>query len=606
MFSVLKKFNILLEKGQKKRIAVLIVLMVIGAFLETLGVTLMVPMMTAIMQPDIIETNEMVAWVCGILDLHSHTTFVIVCIAALIVVFIIKDLFLIGEYYVQTRFISNNRFKTQVMLLEAFINRPYEYFLNADSGEILRVIGGDTGTTYALLTTLLGFFTEGIVSIALVVTIFVVDPIMSLIVAVTMGLTILVIAKVIRPTLKKNGLKNQKHSALTSKWLIQAINGIKETKIAQKEQFFQDRYNYSGNELIKIEKYNGVMSQAPRLLIEMVSVCSMLGAIAIMILNGRSIESLMPSLGAFAMAAVKLMPSANRIMGAITAISFQTPALDKMIENLREVKDLNLGNGVADGNLRKNTKNAVKTTNVGNGQSNSEARTTDNSTHLTFNTSIQMSNITYRYPNAHTNVLEGANLTVPIGKSVGIVGTSGAGKTTAVDIILGLLDPQEGQVLVDGVDVRENYHEWLNHIGYIPQAIFMLDDTIRANVAFGFDKDDIDDGQVWHALEEAQLADYVRSLPDGINTSIGERGVRVSGGQRQRIGIARALYTNPDILFFDEATSALDNETEAAIMESINSLHGKKTMFIIAHRLQTIEQCDMVFRVQDGHITQER
>ena len=192
------------------------------------------------------------------------------------------------------------------------------------------------------------------------------------------------------------------------------------------------------------------------------------------------------------------------------------------------------------------------------------------------------------------------------GEFVSIMGASGSGKTTAIDILLGLLVPQEGQVLVNGVDIQEDYAGWLAHIGYIPQMIFMLDDTIRGNVAFGISRSDVDENQVWKALEEAQLADFVKSLPRGLDTTIGERGVRLSGGQRQRIGIARALYTDPELLIFDEATSALDNETEAAIMESINSLHGKKTMVIIAHRLGTIEECDMVYRVEDGKISRER
>ena len=191
---------------------------------------------------------------------------------------------------------------------------------------------------------------------------------------------------------------------------------------------------------------------------------------------------------------------------------------------------------------------------------------------------------------------------IPVGKSIGIVGTSGSGKTTAVDILLGLLQPQSGGVYTDGVSIRNDYSDWLAHLSYIPQTIYMLDDTIRANVAFGRGRDQIDESMVWKAVEEAQLKEFVESLPQGLDTRIGERGVRLSGGQRQRIGIARALYTDPELVIFDEATSALDNETEAAIMESINSLHGRKTLIIIAHRLTTIEECDMIFRVENGKI----
>ena len=219
---------------------------------------------------------------------------------------------------------------------------------------------------------------------------------------------------------------------------------------------------------------------------------------------------------------------------------------------------------------------------------------------------IRLEDITYKYPNTETWIFEHADMEIPVGASVGIVGVTGAGKTTIVDILLGLLQMESGRILADGVNVNENYAGWLKNIGYIPQTIFMIDDSIRKNVAFGVPEEEIDDKKVWRALEEAALDEFVKSLPDGMETGIGERGIRISGGQRQRISIARALYEDPEVLVLDEATSALDNETEAAIMDSINRLHGRKTLVIIAHRLQTIEKCDMVYRVQGEKISRER
>lgn len=539
----------------------------------------MLPLVSALMQPDIIETNEIVKWVCSVFDLHSHRTFVIICIGALIIIYVIKDVFLILQYYVQYRFVFNNRFATQQRLLQAYMKRPYEFYLHAESGEIVRVIQGDVGQTYGLLTTLLQFATESIVSLALILTILVVDPFMTLFVAVMMGGIMMIIAKVVKPILRREGLSLQKNGALTNKWLLQAINGMKEIKVTQKEQFFEHSFEVVGRKAIQSEKWNAVLGNIPRLLIEMVTVCSMLSLIAILIFKGKEIELLLPSMGAFAMAAVRLLPSANRIVGALNAIAYQEPALDKMLENLEIFEK-----GSVDTVIRERKGESC----------------------LTLEKTIELKQITYSYPNSLNEVLTETDMMIPIGKSVGIVGTSGAGKTTAVDILLGLLAPQGGHVLADGVDVMTDYHSWLSHIGYIPQSIFMLDDSIRANVAFGLGKDEIQDDTVWHALEEAQLADFVRLLPEKLDTRIGERGVRLSGGQRQRIGIARALYSNPELLIFDEATSALDNETEAAIMESINGLHGKKTLVIIAHRLQTIEGCDMVYRVVNGGIERER
>lgn len=591
MFSVVKKFGLILDRRQKKKLVILFFLMLIGAFLEVLGVSLMIPLVGAIMKPDIVESNEAVKWVSGIFDLHSYRTFVILCIAAVILVFIVKDLFLICEYYFQYRFTFNNCFVMQKKLLEVFLNRPYEYYLNIQSGEMIRIIQSDVGAAYNLLMTLLGLATELFVSVALVITIFFVDPKMTVFVAVMMSMIIFLISKAVKPILQREGHSRQKNAALMNKWLLQAINGIKEIKVTQKENFFRDHFNSSGRLVIRAERKNAVWGQVPRLLIEMISICSVLLWIAFMIYRGQEIETLITSLSAFAMAAVKLMPSANRIVAALNAASYQEPALDKMLANLEILKDEKIFDKQSSFSGRENSKKS--------GASYREPS-------ISLDREICLNKITYSYPNNDQEVLENAQMVIPVGKSVGIVGTSGAGKTTAVDIMLGLLMPQKGQVLADDVDVQENYSDWLAHIGYIPQSIFMLDDSIRANVAFGLEEDEIEDKQVWNALEEAQMAAFVKTLPDGIDTQIGERGVRLSGGQRQRIGIARALYLNPELLVFDEATAALDNDTEAAIMESINSFHGRKTMVIIAHRLQTIEGCDMVYRVADGKIVLER
>lgn len=583
MFSVLKKFGKLLNGKQKSRITILAIITVIGAFLEVIGVSLMLPLITAIMQPDIIKTNKYIAYVCKILDLHSHRTFVIACIIAVIFVFIFKDLFLIIQYYIQARFVYNNQFATQQRMLNGFLNRPYEYFLNAESGEILRVIQSDVPTTYNLLTTFLSMFSEIVVSLAVSVTIFIIDPMMTVFVIIMLAAVVIAISKLVKPVLKKKGEEKHIQGSLTYKWLIQSITGIKEVKVGGKEDFFETNFNISGRKYISAEKWNTVFSNIPRLMIEMVSVCSTLAFIAFMIYKGKDIETLVPTLGAFAMAAMKLMPSANRIVVAINQMVFQEPSLDKLLMDIKLFED----DEIKYGKYRKQNKGKIENK-------------------LSFKEKIELSGITYSYQNSDKLILDNTDMVIPIGKSVGIVGTSGAGKTTAVDILLGVLLAQNGEILADGINVMENYSEWLSHIGYIPQSIFMLDDDIKSNVAFGIEKECQDEERVWKALKEAQLEEFVKELKDGIYTQIGERGMRLSGGQRQRLGIARALYSDPEILVFDEATSALDTETESAIMSAINSLHGKKTMIIIAHRLQTIKDCDLVYRVGNGKIIKER
>lgn len=588
MIRIIRKFEKILNKQQKIRVIIIVIMMVIGAFLETLGVGLILPLVSAITTPDIIHTNKYAKMVCEMFDLHATRTFMIVVIAELIFVYIFKNLYLFLEYYVQYRFICNNRFSVQCRLMDVYLHRPYEYFLNAESGEIVRVVTNDTQNTFALLSTVLSFFTEGVVSVALIITIIVADPFMAFLLAAVLGGMMFLIGKLIKPILKQAGLKFQQNAGQTNKWLLQSISGIKEVKVTEKEAYFLEQFSKYGKRAIDSEKKNLVLGTVPRLSIEAFGISAMLAVIAILMWKGREVDTMLPQLSAFAMAAVRLMPSVNRMSAALNTMSYQEPALDKMLEHLSVAEKWENGH-------TGETVVGVR-----------ETGTVSDGREMTLDRQVELSDITYSYPNAEQPVLERANMVLPVGKSVGIVGASGSGKTTAIDILLGLLPPQAGQVLVDGVDIREDYGSWLAHLGYIPQMIFMLDDTIRANVAFGVPAKDVDDIQVWKALEEAQLKEFVQSLPDGLDTTIGERGVRLSGGQRQRIGIARALYTDPELLIFDEATSALDNETEAAIMESINALHGRKTLVIIAHRLTTIEECDIVYRVENGKIEKER
>ena len=568
MISTFKKINKILDSKAKRRIIKLVFITLIGAFLEVLGVSLMVPMFSAIMNPDIINTNPLIMKVCSIFGLGSHKTFVILCIIALIAIFIIKDLYLVFEYCMQARFIYDSRFSTQKRVLHSFLCKPYEYYLNSSSADVLRIINNDIIQTYSLLLTFVKFITESVVSLALIITIFIIDPVMTTALAVLLSVIIFFISKIVKPKLTQMGNEFRANSRTTYKWILQAIQGIKELKIARRERYFESNYEKAGLRQISAEKWELVINNTPRLFVELGCVCSTLSVIAIMIYYGKPLEELVPTLSAFAVAAVKLMPSSLHIVNMINGISYNGPAIDNVISAMNDNSD-------------------------------QENKLVESRHSLSVKDFIQFKNITYKYPNSDKYIFKDASFDIKVGTSVGIVGPSGAGKTTAIDILLGLLNPESGEILADGKDVLSDYADWLSHIGYIPQSIFMLDDTIASNVAFGMEPDE---EKVWHALEESQLAEFVKGLPDGIYTQIGERGVRVSGGQRQRLGIARALYTNPDILVFDEATSSLDNETESAIMESINSLHGYKTLIIIAHRLQTIEKCDVVYRVYKGKI----
>lgn len=581
MLAVLKKFNKLLDQRQKSKVFILFIIMLIGTFLEVVGVAMMVPIITVIVNDNDISADNIIGRICRILKIGSYNGFVVFCLVALIILYVVKNLFVIFQNYVHARFVANNRLAMQRKILEIIIARPYEYFLNANTGDITQMVIRDPSNAYSLLSTLLSTTTNVIVSLALAITIFIIEPVMTAFVVVIMTVSMLLITRVVRPKISEAGRIYRRSNASCNSWIIQAVNGIKEIKVTRREKFFTDKYIKIANTGVKSEKIYKTISGIPRAFIEMISICSTLAIILIFLINGKSLMDLLPSFGAFAVAATRLLPCINRISSAMNEITYQQPYLDKLIENLDDLEYRQEDRTVND-------------------------PTTGKSIDISLEKEVAMKGITFKYPNTERNVLENADMVIPVGKSVGIVGPSGAGKTTSVDIILGLLKAESGEILSDGTNVMDNYSGWLEKIGYIPQTIFMLDASIKDNVAFGLPKGTVDEERVWSVLKDAQLEEFVRSLPEGLESRVGERGVRISGGQRQRLGIARALYSDPELLVFDEATSSLDNDTEAAIMESINSLHGKKTMIIIAHRLQTIEGCDIVYRVDEGKITRER
>ena len=579
IFRILKKFNLILSRHQKLRIVQLTALMVIGGFLETCSVSLILPFMDAVMEPEAAMEKWYAQLFCRIFGLQIPRTYLICLAIALAALYVAKNIYLIMEYNIQHRFVYGNMFALQERLLDTFIHRPYENFLHISSGDVVRVIGSDTHDAFTLLVEVLSLFTELVVTFMLAAAIFVITPVIALCTAALLLVIMLFIFAILKPILRRMGIRQQKSEAGMNKWLLQSIQGIKELKVMQKEKFFKESYSNYGKGYVRALRWYQTFSSVPRFIIEGVCMGTMFIMVAVLIGSGVELKSVIPMLTAVAMAAIRLLPSVNRISGALNRLSYYEPMLDKVIENVRVLEE----NLVQSDDGKQHGLSVPKLREV-----------------------LNFEHITYHYPNTEEPILSDASITILRGKSVGIVGPSGSGKTTSVDIILGLLNPQDGRVLVDGVDIKNDLPGWLSQIGYIPQTIFMLDDTIRANVAFGIPEREIDDEQIWRALREAALEEFVRSLPEVLDTQIGERGLRLSGGQRQRIGIARALYQNPEVLIFDEATSALDNETESAIMESIQGLRGTKTMVIIAHRLTTIEACDHIFRVEHGQIKQER
>lgn len=561
----------------------LVFFMLIGAALELLGVGLVYQAAGIITDPDILENSKTLAGVYGALHMEDMAEFTMFIMGALVAVFALKNAYLFFQNKLQFKFVYSNQFATSRRMMINFMQRPYEYYLNADTSVIQRSITSDVNNMYGLILNLLQLVSEMIVFVFLTVYCLTMDVVMTGTVAALLIVVLVIIKWILKPIMRKAGEENQDFYSGLYKWIDQSVMGIKEIKVANKESYFINEYCKCGAGYVNaVQRYN-LYNATPRLLIETVAIAGMILYMMLRIANGTPVTEIMPQLTTLAVAAMRLIPSANRINNYLTSIAYFEPFFMGVTDNLQEeIRDESVN---YDEEAYRKKKDVEK---------------------LPVKKEILLKGITYKYPNSDVWIFDRATMRIPVGKSVGIVGTSGAGKTTAVDIMLGLLRLQSGEILADGVEVREHYESWLKNIGYIPQTIFMIDSTIRKNVAFGCADEDIDDEKVWMALKEAQLDEFVRGLPEGLDTGIGERGIRLSGGQRQRIGIARALFEDPEVLVLDEATSALDNDTEAAIMESINHLHGRKTLIIIAHRLQTIEKCDIVYRVEEGSVTKVR
>jgi len=585
MKKIWKKMMVLLDRRQKRIMVGLVFLMLIGAVLETAGVGMVVPVMQVVMDENAIRDNEYLQVICRVLNLDqsNNTQLMVLLMLALIGVFVLKNVFLFFQQKAQLKFVYTNQFATSRRMMINFMQRPYEYYLNADTAVIQRSITSDVNNMYGLILSLLQLVSEAIVFACLAVVSLSLDAWMTIMVSALLIIVLLVIKCILKPIMKRAGEENQDYYSGLYKWIDQSVMGIKEIKIANKENYFINEYAKCGAGYVgAVQRYN-LFNATPRLLIETVAVAGMILYMMVRILMGADPTEMVTQIAALGVLVMRLIPCANRINNHLTSISYFEPFFMGVSDNLQEeIRDENVN---YDEEAYRQKIEVEK---------------------LDIREKIELKDIVYKYPNSEVLIFDKADMEIPIGKSVGIVGTSGAGKTTVVDILLGLLQLQSGEILADGIEVRDHYQSWLKNIGYIPQSIFMIDSTIRKNVAFGYADEDIDDEKVWRALKEAQLDEFVRSLPEGLDTGIGERGIRISGGQRQRIGIARALFEDPEVLVLDEATSALDNETEAAIMDSINRLHGKKTLIIIAHRLQTIEKCDMVYRVEGGKATRER
>lgn len=573
----LKKILYVFDKKQKKSIVILIIEIIIGAMFELLGVTAVLPFVSVAISPESMYKNKYLMLLYNSLNLDSANVFLAILAGVLIMIYFIKNAYLIFMNYSIYKFIYSNQRKLANRLLSCYLKQPYSFFLSHNSAELIQKITTDVVQFYDIVLCLMQLIVEGLVCALLAGYLFITDKSISIGILVLMIIFFILFFKVIKKKIKLTGEIVRKNRQGQTNWLLQTFGGIKETKIAQKEHYFQRKYDAEYESFAKNHCIYQTLAYVPKPIMETAAIGALLFVVMLKLLRGVQGVYFVGIMSVFAVAAMRLLPSFNRISGFLSRIMFNKVSVDSIYLDLIDVEE-----------LEKNSK------------------TVDNDEEIVFDKEIEVRNVFFRYPSVDKDVLTDVSLAIQKNKSIAFVGPSGAGKTTLADILLGIIMPQEGVIAVDGKPADTESSSWKNKLGYIPQSIFLIDDNIMRNIAYGIEDSDIDMNRVNEVIEEAQLKEFIDSLPDGIYTEIGERGVRLSGGQRQRIGIARALYSDPEILVLDEATSALDTETESAVMEAIDNLSGKKTLIIIAHRLSTIENCDIVYEIKDNKVTKKR
>ena len=573
---VVRKLNYIFNTKQKVEIFWLFVIICIGSGLELMGVSVILPIINGIMAPDKMLEESVYIWIYEKFHMTSVRPLIMLLLVSLIVVYVIKNAFLIYMYNKQYKFIFENQRVLADRMVKCYMSQPYLFHVSKNSAELLRNINEDTGNFFGALQAGIKLLTELMVCLVLGVYLLIKDKTITISVVCLLAIMLWLSVKVYKKNLVRMGARNRFYQMSLNKWVQQSFGGIKEVKILNKEKFFYDKYDEAYRGHAKSEYTYHTLLMIPKPIIETMCICGLLGAIAIKFWwRGADITYFVPILSVFAIAAFRLLPSFNRITEYLGTILYQKSAITSIYEDLKEIDELN---------AQKREKNKEEKA-------------------IQFQNKIEIKDLTFSYPGAEKEVLKDLNLEIRKKSSVAFIGHSGAGKTTLADILMGLLKPAKGDVCVDGVSIFEGLNSWHQIIGYIPQTIYLMDDTIKNNIAFGIEEKEIDPARLKYAVEQAQLSQLIEELEFGLDTKIGEMGVRLSGGQRQRIGIARALYHNPEILVLDEATSALDNETEKAVMDAIETLHGKMTLIIIAHRLSTIKDCDYVYEIGDGKAT---
>ncbi len=570
-FSMFGKLVQILNRKQRRDGIILFFLLIIVSLLEMLGVGVIVPFIITMLEPEKIMTNQYVAPIIDLFQITDYRQFMYVVSGGIIVIYVAKNVFILYVNYYQSRYRNRLEKDLNVKMLSSYMKQPYTFFLRINSAEIIRGVNSDITNVASIVDSYSSILAESLTCMVIGIFLVCMNPFMALSLLAVAGITALVIIMGFKGITGRCGTQTREAFSEKFKHMNQAVNGIKEISVAHRKPYFVQQFADSAQKAAESNTTYLWISKTPSRLIETVFIGSLLIVVTVSYgMAGNNLE-FVTALGAIGIAAVRILPSVSTLTNGMNGLVYMRPSLEAAYDNLMEADRY---------------------------QHTVESVEIDSPDKMEFCDSIQVDHISWRYQKDLPLVLKELDLEICKGESVALIGESGAGKSTLADILLGLLKPESGRVLVDGTDISSIQSSWSRMIGYVPQMVFLIDDTIRQNIAFGISEEEIDDEKVWNALEEAQMRSVVESM-GGLDVIVGERGIKLSGGQRQRIAIARALYHDPDILILDEATSALDTDTESAVMEAIDALQGRKTLIIIAHRLSTIQNCDKVYEIRD-------
>ena len=576
MIDSCKKILYLLPSGDKYKLLALFVLMLLAAALEVAGIGMVPAFVTIVADPDRVMQYEPAEWLFTILGIATTRDLLIWGGGALIAIFLIKNLYLIAYYYIEALFVYNRNYIISREMMSTYMQAPYTFHLQRNTAELLRNTAPEVRIVVKeVLKPFLLMAKEVVIVVTIIVFLVIMEPLISLVVFGILGSAVGGFLMLTQKKMKRYGKEEQSMRWEVIKSVNQGLGGIKDARVLNREAEFIEVFRKATHRSSRLLAMAEFMSKIPKPVVETVAVSGVMLIAVTMVIQGRPISAIIPIMTLFAVATARMMPAIQKITSIMTRLRYNIVAVDPLYEDMLELAEYRKG-FLAD--RKKNNR-------------------------ITLTDSIEARDVHYHYPESEEQALDGVSFNIPKGKAVAFIGSSGAGKTTVVDLLLGLLEPQKGQILVDGIDIRQNLSAWQRSIGYIPQFIYLADDTLRKNIAFGIPEDKIDDEKVWKAVRMAQLEELVLRLPDGLDTVIGEHGTRLSGGQRQRIGIARALYHDPQVLVMDEATSALDNVTEKQIIDAIENLKGERTIIMIAHRLTTVMNCDRLYLMDSGKIT---